>query len=446
MTAAVFPTSAERAVPRAALASVLQLFLLCFALTGLAAYSFHGVPLPWIGFSGFAVLAAGLILSTNRIRLVPGNGVLFLFVAWTLFAQVLNAGRFGALLPRSATLSYTLYVAVRYLDVLSFAGALYVCYWLLTEGAGQELVRWIVRIGAIVAALAIYIYVAQQYGLWEPPRTRIGTAGAAQVLFFGYRRAIGTFREPSHLAEWLVLPFFLTFVLKDRFSRLSGLVIGVALLLTVSLGGIGSAVAGMIGGLILNNPLRPKNMKRIAVVAIALGVLIVAAKSTSIGLGGQSVYTMLNVRTLDILEGGIGNSNRAYIADFVANFPPPVIGYGLGNSNIFAASKMGIDLIVSFLSLYVNVMYSSGLIGLGLLAVFLAQPIFRRALYAVNATGEQSIAVLMAYVAYLFLFAAGAEELSISFAVITAFMIFDAGKGQRAEDGDPARPSEGDGS
>ncbi|HJQ11892.1 MAG TPA: hypothetical protein VJ840_12765 [Gemmatimonadaceae bacterium] len=427
-------------MPRAALASILQLFLICFALTGLAAYSFAGVPLPWVGFSGFAVLAAGLILSTNRIRLVPGNGVLFLFVAWTLFAQVLNAGRFGVLMPRSATLSYTLYVAVRYLDVLSFAGALYVCYWLLTEGAGEELVRWIVRIGAIVAALAIYIYIAQQYGLWEPARTRIGTAGAAQVLFFGYRRALGTFREPSHLAEWLVLPFFLSFVLKDRASRISGLVIGLALLLTVSLGGIGSAVAGMIGGLILNNPLRPKNLKRIAVVGIALGVLIVAAKSTSIGLGGQSVYTMLNVRTLDILEGGIGNSNRAYIADFVSNFPPPVIGYGLGNANIFAASKMGIDLIVSFLSLYVNVMYSSGIVGFGLLALFLAQPIFRRALYAAGSSGDRSIAVLMGYVAYLFLFAAGAEELSISFAIITAFMLYDASTGHRATEGEKVAP------
>ncbi|HJP60778.1 MAG TPA: hypothetical protein VJ865_12295, partial [Gemmatimonadaceae bacterium] len=290
---------------------------------------------------------------------------------------------------------------------------------------------WIVRIGVIIAGLAIYIYVAQQYGLWEPPRTRIGTAGAAQVLFFGYRRALGTFREPSHLAEWLVLPFFLSFVLKGRASRFSGLVIGLALLLTVSLGGIGSAVAGMVGGLMLNNPLHPKNIKRIVIVAVALGLLLLAAKFTSIGLNGQSVYTMLNVRTLDILEGGIGNSDRAYIADFISRYPPPVVGYGLGNANILAASKMGIDLIVSFLSLYVNVMYSSGLIGLGLLAVFLVQPIVRRGLYAVGAAGERSIAVLMGYVAYLFLFAAGAEELSISFAIITAFMLYDASSGLR---------------
>ncbi|HEY3113533.1 MAG TPA: hypothetical protein VGJ62_07610 [Gemmatimonadaceae bacterium] len=424
-TALYATTSRERPVPRAAAATVLQLFISCFTLTGLAAYSIAGVPLAWVGLVGFVVLAAGLILSTNRVRLVPGGGTLFLFVSWTVFAQVLNAGRWGRLMPSGATLSYHFFVLARYLDVFAFVGALYVCYWLLTEGFGEELLRWIVRIGTIIAIVAIYIYFGQQYGLWEPPRTRIGTAGGAQILFFGYRRALGTFREPSHLAEWLVLPLFLSFMVKGRAGRLASGIIGIALLLTVSFGGIGSAVAGALCGLLLNNPFRPSNLKRIALAAIALAVVAFLAQSTSVGMSGQNVYSILNVRALDVLEGGIGNTNRAYIADFVARFPPPVIGYGLGNANIFAASKMGIELIVSFLSVYVNVAYSSGLVGLALFVIFLSQPIVRRGLYAITSDGNRSVAVLMGYIAYLFVFGAGAEELSVSFAIIAAFMLYN---------------------
>lgn len=426
MATAVYATRSDRDVAaRAAAVSVLQIFIICFALTGLAAYSVAGVPVVWVGLVGFISLAAGLILSTNRVRLFPGGGALFLFLSWTVFAQVLNAGRWGRLMPEGATLSYPFFVLARYLNVFAFAGALYACYWLLTEGFGEELLRWIVRVGCVIAMLAVYIYFAQQYGLWEPARTRIGTAGGSQVLFFGYRRALGTFREPSHLAEWLVLPLFLSFLLKYRAGRLASGIIGIALLLTVSLGGIGSAIAGVVGGLLLNNPLKPSNIKRILFAAIVLGVLFFLAQTTSVDLTGQNVYSVLSVRTFNILEGGIGNSDRAYIADFVARFPPPIIGYGLGNANIFAATKMGIELIVSFLSLYVNVAYSSGLVGVGLLVAFLAQPILRRGVYAISSASASSLSVLMGYIAYLFLFAAGAEELSVSFAVITAFMLYN---------------------
>lgn len=425
MTTALYPQISTRATPRAAPQGVLQLFAALFACTGLAAYNIGPVPLPWLAEAGFVALAAALVLFTNRVRLVPGGGALFLFVAWTLFVQTLNAGRFGALLPRGATLSYTSFVLVRYLNVLAFAAVLYLTYWLLTEGKGPELMRWIARIGVAIALAGIYIYIAQQYGLPEPPRTRVGTAGAAQVLFFGYRRALGTFREPSHLAEWLVLPLFLSFAIPRRLARLSSIIIGTALLLTVSLGGIASCVGGVLGGLLLSNPFKPRNFKLLIAIALGLGLLLYAAQMTSVGLTGQSVYSVLNVRTLEILEGGVGNSNRAYIADFVDSFPPPVLGYGLGNANIYVASKLGIDLIVSFLSLYVNVAYSSGIIGLLLLSIFMAQPIIRNAIVSTDRKKRRPIAILMGYVAYLFVFAAGPEELSVAFAVIAAFLLYD---------------------
>src|SRR5687768_436972 len=161
-TALYHAETSTRATPRAAPRGVLQLFAVLFAFTGLAAYNFGPAPFPWLAAAGFVALAGALVLFTNRVRLVPGSTALFLFFAWTLFVQTLNAGSFGALLPSGATLSYASFVLVRYLNILAFAAVLYLTYWLLTEGKGTELMRWIVRIGVVVALAAIYIYIAQQ--------------------------------------------------------------------------------------------------------------------------------------------------------------------------------------------------------------------------------------------------------------------------------------------
>jgi hypothetical protein len=213
--------------------------------------------------------------------------------------------------------------------------------------------------------------------------------------------------------------------LHDRHARLKSIVIATALLLTVSLGGIASCIGGVVGGLLLGNPLRPKHLKALVLIVLGFGALLLVAQVTSVGLTGQSVYSVLNVRTLQILEGGVESSNRAYIADFVRWFHPPILGYGLGNANIFLASKLGIDLIVSFLSLYVNVVYSSGIIGFVLLSIFLIQPIVRNAISSRDRTKRRPLAILMGYIAHLIVFAAGPEELSVSFAIIAAFLLYD---------------------
>jgi hypothetical protein len=104
---------------------------------------------------------------------------------------------------------------------------------------------------------------------------------------------------------------------------------------------------------------------------------------------------------------------------------------------------MGIELIVSFLSVYVNVAYSSGLVGLALFVIFLSQPIVRRGLYAITSDGNRSVAVLMGYIAYLFVFGAGAEELSVSFAIIAAFMLYDPTDREASLQGDEVRSQSG---
>jgi hypothetical protein len=59
-----------------------------------------------------------------------------------------------------------------------------------------------------------------------------------------------------------------------------------------------------------------------------------------------------------------------------------------------------------------------------LLSVFMVQPIIRNAIVSSDKKKRRPVAILMGYVAYLFVFAAGPEELSVAFAVIAAFLVY----------------------
>jgi hypothetical protein len=407
-------------------------FVALFLGTGLAAYSLGPVPVPWLTQVGFVALAGLLIMARNRVRIVPGGLALVMFMAWTLLVSLVSAYSaeyFAGAMPQGATLPYGLFILARYINLLAFAAAFYLTFWLLTQGYAKFLVKWIVLIGIFVSLAAVYVYLAHSYGLPELPRTRLGTGGGEQATTFSsgllfYRRALGTFREPNHLAEWLLLPLFLSLALSHGAARVSTLLIGSTLLLTVSLAGTLSAVMGGIAGTLMNGPFCAKNLKRtIGVVAMPI-VLAVGLIGLSVGVvgEGQSIYSILSFRAVEILEGGVEASNRNYISEFIADNPFPLVGYGLGNANIVASEAMGNDLVVSYLSLYLNIIYSTGVVGICLLLTFLLPPLVRKP--AKKGTGEYGLSpvFLMAYLAYLVEFGVSSEELSVPFAVAAAFL------------------------
>src|SRR5207248_9563510 len=112
----------------------------------------------------------------------------------------------------------------------------------------------ILAVAVLVSIAAIYIYIAQQLDLPEPPRSRLGTSGGAQAVRFTYdfHRATGTFREPGLLASWLIVPFFICLTMRGAIPTVSAALIGGTLLLTGSLAaivgvGIGLGVAALTG-------------------------------------------------------------------------------------------------------------------------------------------------------------------------------------------------------
>lgn len=427
-------------IPVAGLASssaitqfIKQWFLFLYFLTGMAAYSIGGVPVSWIAQAGFIALAAGLIFFTDRIRIFPGTVLMCLFLVWAVVISTVHLNEYSGAMPPMVTMPYWAYVSFRYLNIIAFLSALYIAHWLVLEGEGEALVRGIVTISVIICAMSIYIYFAHIFNLPEPPRNRAGTSGLKQSTTFSssgfnYSRATGTFREPSGLAEWLMLPFFLSFSFKEKADKIRSAIISGTIILTVSMMGVFSIAAGAGIGFILTRPFSKRTFKILLWTILIGGVVFFALSQITIGTLGDktvSLATVLGNRIVITLFGGVSGSNRSYVYDFVAENPFPPLGMGFGNGNLEFSAVTGNDVIASFLSLYLFTLYAVGYPGMAVLAIFLLRPIvqfvagFRKNL-------EVTPLVLMAYVGYLISSAVGAEELSPWFGITAGLLACEA--------------------
>lgn len=417
-------------------------FRLVFAGTALGAYALGPFPAQWL--TQFFLLGVVALLMLDRgVPATPGLGVFAGYVGW---AAVVTFARlmlfpYGAWMPPLASAPYPVYLTLRFLALLTFAAAVSLVYWLLRQGHREALMRCMVRTGTVCAAAAIYIYFAQVNGWWEPGRTRLGTAGGEQAISFAYafHRAMGTFREPSHLAEWLVLPLFLSFVWRGRGRWVHTGVMSVAMLLTGSLTGILGIVAGLAGALLLSNPFRPGALKLAVRLGVAVALAMALFGSLAVGRGENpaDLVEVITDRVVPILEGGMGASNRSSTFEYMAERPLPFVGEGVGNANIRLANTLGSDISVSFLSLYFNVLSSTGVVGLAMLLAMLALPVAGLARQRRYRKDPELVPLMAAYLGWLVMFTVHSEEMPLVFGVLYGIMAWEAagrpGAGRRAE-------------
>lgn len=410
--------------------AALLALVLTFAATALGAYNVGPLPVQWLAQA--LVIGAAALLSLHHLYRVPGMGLFACLLAWALVVTLANAALrdFAGRMPEMATTPYPVFITLRFLAFLSFAGTVFLVYWLLVRGHQERIVRWIVWIGTAMGAVALYVYVAQLNGWWEPVRSRMGTGGGEQATVFTYafHRAMGTFREPSQLAEWLVLPFFLSFTYRSRIPWAPTICMGSALLLTGSLTGIVGTLAGLLGAVILTNPFSAARLRLLAQVTLALAVSMVVFDRLAMAYGPAKVglFEVLQERLEPILfAGGMEESNRGYIYEYVASQPFPVFGAGLGNANIVFAEHQGNPLMVSFISLYHNSLFSVGLVGLVLLAAFLVRPLLGVRRVPSHARDRRFLVLLAAYVAWLVMFGVHSEELAIPFGIVLALLTYE---------------------
>ena len=405
------------------------LFTLTLVLHSLAAYAIGPVPVPWVA-QMIAIYLFFWIGIKSGLRIAPG---MVLFVFFFIYALIVTSyqsmiGDYYNYMPQKATTPYFMYIVLRFGTMASFGALVFATFWLLVRGYKPKVVRFLTWLCLFVSAAALYIYFAQIYGWPEPPRTRMGTGGGEQSVTFTYafHRAMGTFREPSHLAEWLVLPLFMSFAESDMLSYVARGLGVMTLLLTGSLTGIGAVLGGMAAGFTFMLPFMNVaviksvfRMVMIGALALSCFSVLVSSKDSK----GTDLIDVLSKRVEPLKEKGIGQSNRNYVYNYVDSVDIPWFGQGLGNSNLKFTQATGLDATASFLNLFVNFELSLGYIGLTIFAVFLLTPFFILFLNRDYQFAPDHYLVLSAFFGWMVVFFAHSEELSFHFAIIYALLI-----------------------
>lgn len=422
--------SGDRVASRETLWWLVPAFAFLLITDALEAWQIGPIPIQWLSKTGSVAIAIWLV-GAGRLFFAPGSVLFIAFVAWAAAVTTWFAV-FSAIphpMPAMATTPFPVFVALRFLNLFAFFAIAQITYTLLKAGKQDQIVKVVILLGVLVAATGIYLYVAQTLGLPQPPRNRAGTSGGEQVTTFSYafNRALGTFREPSHLAEWLTLPLFLCFADRRRARTTEAVVIAAALLLTGSLTGIVGAGMGLAAALVVTNPFGANKLRILTrVLAITLVGLWVFQQTVASNLPGSvSLVDVLSGRLSPILEGGLAESNRFYIYNFLRDTPAPFWGAGLGAANLEVSAYLNSDLVTSFLSVYFNTLYATGAVGMTMLAIFLGLPLVRLWIEARTRLDDRyTYMTAAAYCTWLIVFAVRAEELAPTFGVAYAMLVF----------------------
>lgn len=395
-----------------------------YFLSAMGAYQILSIPLQWLS-SLLAVLSFIMIIymgrTCNRFYLYPLFFILVLFfisiLGWWYWSASID---FAEMLPTGATTDYYLFIFLRYIQIIVFFAVYFLSISFLKKNGLLRLANIVVLCGIVVSIYALYVYLSQIYGLPEFTRSRLGTGGEEQSVIFAYafHRAMGTFREPSLLAIWLVLPFFMTFLVKSYWYLAARITIALVILLTGSLTGI---IAIFIGYIVATLVVFTVNRALFSTLRFATVLMLAGYLFSLIALpnegGSVDVLAVLIDRLIPILQDGLGASNRGYIYEYVSHHSVPAIGYGFGNANLLIADYMGLGLVVSFLSIYLNMLYSLGYLGVLFALIVLMAPVFLLLRFRA-ADKDQLFVLLGAYVGWLVVYSALAEELSISFSIL----------------------------
>lgn len=401
---------------------------------GLGAYAIGSIPIQWL--VNACIIIISIFCISKKFCLSLSYKVFLIYCAWLVIVTMLNMLVFNYedIMPSRAATTYFFFISLRFLTILIFSAIMSIVFYLSIKGYNNQIKEMVVSLGVIISIAALYIYIAQLFGLPEPFRSRMGTGGDIQPTTFSayvFHRAMGTFREPSMLAEWLLLPFFLSFISQKR-MMIPSIIIGAVMLLTGSLTGIVSIIIGLVISIVISNPFKTLNLKVSLnlIFASLIGIVIFNFIVGSFAGVNVSIIDAVWGRISPIIfkEGGMTHSNRVHVYAYVNSNPVPSIGYGLGNANIVFSNYSGNDIITGLLSLYFNILYSSGIVGLVLLIVFLLVPLNVKILW--RNKNPHLFYLLAAYLAWMVSFTVHSEEFTVMFGITYALFIYEMGKNQ----------------
>lgn len=400
-------------------------FLFCTALVLSACDAYVIGPVPLSTFAYLFFFALLLILHKR-----PSGRLASLMLATLGLLLLSLVGHAWFLLSRSgqemvplATTSYPIFITLRYIYLVGFAVAIWATYEFGVRHSAFRISTLVVWTGTFIALFSLYTYVSQLYGLWEPPRTRMGTGGQDytqnEVIFsYGFHRLTGTFREPGHFAQWIFLPFVLSIATFGRNVKALAppVVMGLAFLLTGSVLGILALMGGLLGFGFFSSRLKHKAM----IIAVSLGAAVVIS---IVGLFQAEMIGAVAPRLVALFSGGVMETNRAYIYIYVMNSSFPVLGYGLGNSSLVLANYLGSILIPSHLSLYLNYLYSTGVLGLLLVVCIVIYPFLESLRLAGRFDSKILVALGVSSGGWVIIYAGDSEQFKLIHGVLIGLVV-----------------------
>jgi hypothetical protein len=383
-------------------------------MSSLSSIALFGVPLPWIGNIVMILTLIGYLEVIKKDEFYFLS-IMTLLVTMSCIISFYNWGDYSGRVPSKMTTSYGVFISLRYVGLLMFIASVITTWRLSKLGYDRQLHSIIITIGTYSAIYGLYVYIAQLYGLPELlPRSRLGTDLQAQSTVFTYQfhRAMGSFREPSHLAEWLIVPLILSFSLKGKYNRIKSALMGLAMVLTGSLTGLLSIfISGLIMLLIKTiNLLKTGTISKVGFTSGVFGLILFSGVIIYVNLyTSGAFYSQISDRIGDLVTGGIMLSNRSYVYIYVVNVDWSLFGVGLGNS-LF---DFGWNTVGSFLSIYINILYSLGSVGLLLLTLVFVLPLYQ----VIRFYKSNVLYLLWAYLSWLVAFAVHSEEFNVMFGV-----------------------------
>ncbi len=148
--------------------------------------------------------------------------------------------------------------------------------------------------------------------------------------------------------------------------------------------------------------------------------------AVSYGTERADIVNVIADRLKPILfEGGMQQSYRDYVYGYIVDTTFPLIGSGLGNSNILFSDYLGASLIAAFISSYFDALFSTGIVGLALVIYFLSAPIRQRQCRKKLKNNTNILILCACYFSWLIMAAVHSDIFSMSFAIIFCLIVYE---------------------
>ena len=453
---------------------LISILLFSIFLEGLDAFSVFKVPFPWFGVSLLLLIIPAYYFF--NLDLNSSNfGSIKYWIIYVVIVTIIKAFSFDLEMPQYATSSYSQFVSLRVIKIISFFIVVWVLQLLASYFTKNQIIESIAYIGFIISVFSLYSYFSYFLELPDFYRSRAGSGGWTQPIqrACSILRNYGTFREPSFLAVWTV-PFIpLNFYLARKSNKWYFLSIFpiFSLVLTRSITGVLSVLIAcslvsflylikykkgefnfvfpiimiLFISLFANNisykfpPLDPStcppNSADNCDCSIYDDNLDEAKNSENFA---ESIFS----RATLIAGGGIdGFGNYSYLINHILNEDLKIFGDGLGSSNIIysyefekltAQVKSGEIVyrnrgqVVSFNNLYANIYFSSGLLGL----IWFLFILFKYMYYLFSNSEIINYYLAFQLFSILLMFFFQAEEVSTLLGVSLGLIILESNKNE----------------